>query len=637
MTAEETIARALRRARRSGLFWEGAFVLGLAAVLAFLGRLLTLRTAVLAAAVAALLGLLRAARRWDDTRAARAIEAESPLSESLLAWVAGRGGSLRPRLAWWIAARPLSTRHVRLRRAAVLALLSAGLAGSAASVLPRAFPAARAASKRLAPGAAPALAPVSIDVDVTPPAYTGLPRRRSVLASDGVVCALAGSNVSLSFSDVVSLTVAGSPSRTTSHFELTLRKNDALRIERPGDATPRLVSLKAVPDEPPVVVLTKPAEDATTEASPPPFDVVAEARDDFGLARTSLHVTLAHGRGEGMSFRNATLDATVTGDAHVRTLRAHVDPAALGLKAGDTLVLWAEASDRNDTTGPGVTRSVPRVLRWEEKLSTLDAPKSVARIRPEDQLLSEREILARTERLLASRLPPAARRERTLDLADDQRRLRERYGQFTHAENGEAIELDVETAEASETDATRSLRLLVFAVDAMWAAERALSVSDLAGAIPHERRAVKLLEDAFGLERYALRALAAPSTPVDTRARLTGDPKGLAPALGAPYRDEDDAARRAALRALAARLLDAALDRGATPRALGDLVFGKPQLPGFDPALEASALYASRNGEAAQRAHDLSQRLLALADGSSTHAAPRDPSTAAILERLPGR
>jgi len=648
------VGAALLRERRIGLLWEAALAAAAASALFSAGRLARPdRTVLLAGAAAggAVLAIARAARRWDAPRAARSIERAQPaLADGLLAYVADGPPELRPHLAAWLAARPLSARHAGTARAAGL-FFAVALAAIALASWRASQPAGAAARTATAPasGAGAPAEPFTIGVEIVPPSYTRRPATRSPLPADGIAQAPAGSRVTLRFSAATSaggfltLTAAGgAPERIDLGIpdagrSYTLTSSIALRIAREGGA-PRIVSLQARPDLPPEVELIRPAHDDTTQAPPAPFAVEAVARDDFGLAAAGLWYTLAHGRGEGMSFKNGSLpSAPEEAPGGARRMRTRVDPAALGMKAGDTLVLWAEASDLNDVTGPGVARSAARVLRWEEKMAALDLESSAARLKVEDLPLSQRELLARTERFVAAMhvLNEAARREKSLDLADDQRRIRERYGQFTRQEDGNAVELDVEEKESGEMGPPRILRLLVKAVDSMWASELALSASDPAGSIPHQKRAVKFLEDAFGLERYALRALAAPRSAVDLKKRLTGEAKGLDPLLGPAARDAAAEAARASLRALAAALFEAASRTEASPRALGDAIFSAAPGPGFDPAHEAAALYAAADtGAAARAARTLALRLLAQADGPQAPAPPAPAEAGAILDRL---
>src|SRR5207244_439061 len=103
------------------------------------------------------------------------------------------------------------------------------------------------------------------------------------------------------------------------------------------------------------------------------------------------------------------------------------------------------------------------------------------------------------------------------------------YGFFLNAEQGEAVELDVDEKEVAAEGSAKARRLLAEAVSAMWASQSELAAGNPRGSVPPQRLAVKRLDEAFGSERYALRALAPPKSPVDEKRRLTGEQKDLRP------------------------------------------------------------------------------------------------------------
>src|SRR5262249_61892308 len=164
----------------------------------------------------------------------------------------------------------------------------------------------------------------------------------------------------------------------------------------------------------------------------------------------------------------------------------------------------------NAVDGPGRSASAARILRWEEDLAAIQLKSSAPAVRPMEGLLSQREILARTLRLLSEKPPKEKWKERSLDLAQEQGRLRAAYAFFLHAEEGDSQELDVDEKELAESGSARARRLVAEAVSEMWSSEGELSTVNPQAAVPHQRIAVKKLDEAFGNERYALRALAPP-------------------------------------------------------------------------------------------------------------------------------
>ncbi|MEO7919610.1 MAG: hypothetical protein ABIT01_09120, partial [Thermoanaerobaculia bacterium] len=502
---------------------------------------------------AALLILISAflVRRWTPLRAARRLERENPaLQDGLLAFVTAPDSALHLQLESWLLAQRPRAKQRGLRLTALLAVVFAGL--SLAWSLRARAPLSLVRGDVSAPARplAKAMGPhLEIEVRTQPPRYTGLPAQDALRSErGGTIEVIAGSRVTLRIRGDAAApfpilwTAPGSqPERLTVPSQGLSRSwvvsaDQAFRIETAGSAAAqpetRLLLFRARADRPPEVELVSPAEDRTLHAAPAPFTVQALATDDFGIAATALRYTLAHGRGEGMTFKNGVLPATEAAmSARSRRVTSPLDPQALGFKLGDTLVLWAEASDRNDVTGPGLTRSSPRVLRWEDATSTIDMPQSASLALAREAPLSERELLKRTKRLVAAHASPKVRADKALELAELQRGIRLRFAVFTREENADSTAvMDVETAETNPLGPPKQEHLLARAVDAMWRAERALSAAEPENAVLPEQDAIRLLDDAFGRERISLTALAAPSAPVDFKKRLTGDAKGLKPA-----------------------------------------------------------------------------------------------------------
>jgi hypothetical protein len=277
-----------------------------------------------------------------------------------------------------------------------------------------------------------------------------------------------------------------------------------------------------------------------------------------------------------------------------------------------------------------------RILRWDEDLARLELKSSAPAIRPLNGPLSQREILARTIRLLGERLPKEKLLERSLELADEQGKLRAAFGFFLRAEEGNAVELDMETKEAGEPGAGRARRLLAEAVSEMWSSEGELSTGNPRASLPHQRTALKNLDEAFGNERYALRALAPPKAPVDEGRRLTGNAKGLEPRTAAA--EPDGGRDTAALRALAREPLLASESGSTIPaRQLADALWALPEMAHLSRAALAAPLYAARTpGESSRAARSAADALLRfLAPDPLTRPAAA-PGLARFFTRLDG-
>lgn len=613
---------------------EGGVALAAVALLGVTASLATARPAagIAAAVVAAAVALSRGTRRAS----ARRFERRHPeLDGSVVAFAEGGGGRLREALAAWI----LDRRPSPVPRRAIAVLLVSGFLAAATAFSRRsgdAAPSVPEADMAAASASVPAT-PLRLSVEVTPPAYTGRPATR-VDEPRAPVEALAGSTATLLLEGTlgtVDVSVEGSAPTTLrlaggrARESFLLRHSTAVRV-----GSDRVLVFDVRADAPPEVELTLPREDRVVESAPGAFEVRAAARDDVGLTSLSLHYTLAHGRGEGMTFKSHRVDQPsargLAADASMR-----VDPAALGLGAGDTLVVWAEATDGNAVDGPSRTASPVRLLRWEEPLARIEMKSSAPALRPLNGPLSQREILARTIRLVAARLPAGTRRDRCTELADEQRKLRDAFGFFLHAEEGDAVELDFEEKEVAETGSRHARRLVAEAVSAMWSSAAELTVDRPEAAIPWQRIALKKLDEAFGNERYALRALAPPRAPVDETRRLQGDAKGLAPRTKPETREDDDPGV-ARLAALARRLLLASEGLSTeAPRVLADALWFAPEAGGLARSALVAPLYAAKTAEETRVAERRAAESLLRVVASNPIARPAvSSSERRVFERL---
>lgn len=596
-----------------------------------LGR--ALHDAWLGASLGAALGVALALR-WTRGDAARAIQRHRPgLGSALEAYLEGGGGSLRGRLEAWVVARAgpawLPRRLAGLLLAAALATFSVALphpARSAGATAP------------------PAQVVLSVSASIQPPAYTGWP---AVVAQLPRVRGLRHSSVHLEVhttADTLEWAEKGGtgqkllPSFGKAELTFPLEESRSLRIATGGGGPVVLLELEPTPDEPPRVTLEAPEADRTWRGRPEPLLLHASASDDVAVTRLGFRWTLAEGQGEGMRFRDGALSGRLTLSGKRAQATAEVDLVALGMKAGNTLVVWAEATDGNTLDGPGVGRSDVRILRWEEAVVDFSGSASASRLPPPASQLSERELLARTERLVRSGLPAPARRGRSAELAEAQRHIRESFGFFLQAESRSGQELDVEDAEVSESGDARARRWLAQAVSEMWAAEAELALGNPQGALAPERAAVKALDAAFGNARLALRPLRPPDKPVDNRRRLSGPQAGLRPRAfpaDAPARVETREVQR-----LAMRLLLSA-EEGLTPegaRALADALWALPPESGIPATALAAPLYASQDGATLSAASREAGVILARWLFPTPEVIPPvSPSEASLLARLPLR
>jgi len=254
-----------------------------------------------------------------------------------------------------------------------------------------------------------------------PPDYTGRPPRRQD-SFDGHVQALAGTRLELSFETnkpLESLEVSRDGRRRPAEpagaagrrwkYHLTLQSREPYRLhlrDREGytATSPTPYRLTPLRDNPPSIALTRPGRDlAIDPGAEVGFTAVAE--DDYGLATLQL---LGHKADEAPAVLHTW---PLSGEGPERQARGRLarSVSELGLAPGDRLTYWAVATDRNDVTGPGRTRTRPfhlRVLTPEQAETDLDRQLNdyiralTAMIRLQRENMAKTEALAGAEPLI---------------------------------------------------------------------------------------------------------------------------------------------------------------------------------------------------------------------------------------------
>jgi hypothetical protein len=417
-----------------------------------------------------------------------------------------------------------------------------------ATVVPQATPAAQEVAQTL-----------TATLRIAPPAYTGLPERRSQTLSARVE---SGSLIEWE------LRFAREPRRARLRFvegdalelealegrwrgERTVERSTLYRIEFEGapalpEAAP--ARLEAIPDRAPQLTVQQPERTLTVlDAQQRHWTLQFEAADDYGLGEARLQLTLAQGSGEQVTVSERTVVLKGEGDARRRRYEHRVDLAALGFAQGDDVIASLQVSDRRTPT-PNTTRSASFILRWPPPASAegTGVEGLVQKAMPA-YFRSQRQIIIDTEALIAER--PRLGADEALAKSDtigaDQRLLRLRYGQFLGEESeteGEAHEEEPGEAHGSAAQelmaaaghlhdlpeaatlldpGTRAL--LRNALDEMWQAERELRLGNPVAALPYENRALDFIKRAQQADRIYLARVGLELPQLDAARRLTGE------------------------------------------------------------------------------------------------------------------
>lgn len=415
-------------------------------------------------------------------------------------------------------------------------------------------------------------------VRVLPPSYSGL-SAQDVSNSDAPVRVLKGSQIEITLHargagvEKVFIRYAGAMNAmraleanrfvgtfnaaASGAFETGIITQDETRAPAPF-----VRAVEVYADAVPEARLTEPAADQLLRRVPDrPVAVRWTARDDLGLQNVSLHFIKSRGEGDAAKFTSGEISAGQTTRPDAREWRGQtaLDLARLDMQAGDTLVFWIEARDRNPlANNTGRSASLSIAIKGAEvfKLDLSDLrPGEVGRF-----LLSERSILMHTEKLHNERTRLAQNEftRRSNIIAAEQREFKNSFNDYINIEGaaGEdahnsdggsgvattaAAEREVSNIEAQAQAAAderteihhhgipepppgspASVTEITLAINAMWNAEDALSASDTANALTFERDALTRLKRAQAAVRYVPPVLPR-SKPLDLKRRYAGE------------------------------------------------------------------------------------------------------------------
>ncbi|MDQ2770205.1 MAG: DUF4175 domain-containing protein, partial [Bacteroidota bacterium] len=341
-------------------------------------------------------------------------------------------------------------------------------------------------------------------------------------------------------------------------------------------------AIEVRPDQAPVLRISTPRAYTLVPASGqrPEVPIRATVRDDYGLSRAALVITVAQGQGEAVKFHEVRRDLSAGLGGPQASLGSLLNLPRLGLTYGDELYFYLTARDNHGHT----TRTDSYLVQWQDTAVADSAPDLGMGVKVAPAYFrSQRQIIIDTEKLLAEkpRLDAATLASRANDLGFDQQTLRLRYGKFLgeeseagigaqaphapiaedddtpaaptaeapgHDEHGGAPVAPAKASPTAETDALMepyihkhddaetadflepAVKAKLHAVlDQMWAAELRLRTGQLAAARPFEYRALRLLKEVQQQTRvFVKKAGFTPPPMPEATLRLTGELAGAA-------------------------------------------------------------------------------------------------------------
>jgi hypothetical protein len=221
----------------------------------------------------------------------------------------------------------------------------------------------------------------SLTVRYSPPAYTALPARQ-VTDGDGEISGIAGTVVNIEMvstkplreaslltesGEIIPLSRGANDRTWQGSFVLWSRQGNVLPelsspiVRAPGryhlklpdtegyeNADPLWRPISLAKDQPPTVAISEPGRDVQIRPDGA-IRLSVDAADDYGVDS----VRLLYRVNEDKTIRELARFAH-EGPPQLKTHDTFVwYPGRTGLKAGDLVQYWAEASDRNNLTGPG--------------------------------------------------------------------------------------------------------------------------------------------------------------------------------------------------------------------------------------------------------------------------------------------
>ncbi len=477
----------------------------------------------------------------------------------------------------------------------------------------------------------------SLQLTITPPAYTGKQRRQqsrfNVEAEENAVVKWTIQTTSppafvrLKINDktVVPLSAVNAQ-KTTWTTQMAVKKPGFYQLQI-NDHLSELYSIEVIHDKAPVVEVQSPKSGATIlSGQPKVVNIAATITDDYGLNEAVVFATVASGNGEAVKFKEQQfpLSNFVKGSRQSMA-RQRIDLKSLGMQPGDELYFYLRATDNHNQQ----TRSDIIIVRLEDtaQLLSMDGLVNGLDLKPEF-FRSQRQIIIETEQLLRDKdtIATTAFNNKSNDLGIDQQLLRLRYGKFlgeeTNTEIGEEHDHEGEhktepkagtgfgnAAEILEQfshkhdiaeDATffdpETKKQLKATLAEMWKAELKLRLYKPAEALPFEYNALRLLKDLQQKSRVYVDKTSSKMPPLKpAEKRLTGELDKIGqPVLQSEYKPagQDALSLRQAL-----GLLEALKQSPANRPLLQSLLPAGQQLIGYaaaDPGRYLAALEAYR-------------------------------------------
>jgi hypothetical protein len=233
--------------------------------------------------------------------------------------------------------------------------------------------------------------------------------------------------------------------------EQVLRASALYRLRYAGQTSDDY-AIDVRPDQAPTIRLQtpKPYTLIAARGTRPEVPVKATLRDDYGLTRAELVITVAQGQGEAVKFHEVRRDLSggLSGQPAETTVASLLNLPKLGLTYGDELYFYVLARDNHGQSA----RSDAFLVQWQDTAAATSALDMGMGVNTAPAYFrSERQIIIDTEKLIAEKpkLTATEFSNRANALGFDQQSLRLRYGKFLgeEAEKGLGVTAGPPTAD----------------------------------------------------------------------------------------------------------------------------------------------------------------------------------------------
>jgi hypothetical protein len=408
----------------------------------------------------------------------------------------------------------------------------------------------------------------AVSLRISPPAYTGLPLRKqnqlSLKAEVGasvkwqILTSGPVNSLSLKFNDQE--TVVLSPSdqkRTFWTFNKTIAHAGFYQLVINGKKSD-LYPIETIADQPVKIKVISPKQRTLIDyGQSPMLNLKVSLNDDYGIKDAYIAITMASGKGEGVSFteKKVLFNTTFNREKHLQL--GHVlNLKTLGMKPGDELYFFIQAWDNRGQNSRSDVYFV-NMVDTAELMSMVGMDNGVNLV-PE-YFRSQRQIIMDTEKLLKEKnsLTEEVFKNRANNLGLDQKLLRLRYGKFLGEESENEIGGDSEHGEGDGHDHRKAgeepakfgdtkalmdqyahnhdvaedatffepeLKAQLKAVlTEMWKAELQLRIYQPQPALPFEYKALRLLKDLQQNSRAYVAKTTVKTSQLKEEKRLSGE------------------------------------------------------------------------------------------------------------------